>query len=560
MSEVICARLVGGAGTGKTAAALEILEKAMDRPEVGRNPFALGFSSFTRAARSEAAERAGLAWGIAPSELMRDGWFRTAHSIAHRAIGVRKGQVCDNDLEWLAKALDADLSYTGDEDEDGEEFKTYRGKRLEDESAAAALNLWAYARNTMSSLKDCADAVANFNPLICTDDVMSKIARYESAKRLEDRLDFTDMLCRFSGVAFDPIHGPVERRPEGDVPHDVVGWIFDEAQDASALLDRACRRIVTGDAVRWVWLMGDPFQVLFSFGGADSRHFMSWPVKHQKVMPRSYRCGAEVLALGERCLKPLPDYWDRGIAPADHESSVVEVDEYVDAIGEIDPRRETLVLARTNWQLKAMTTAMDEAGVPYRKVKSPQHGPRNFDRGCAALYSLQQDRSIHADDWIAAMDLLPAGGTSRADRYIPWGAKVAFEQAAKNGEIDVVSRGRLRGKWISENLTCIIEQGGWPSLVKGGQRWMRAVERWGLEVMAAPKVRVGTIHATKGQEADEVVLLTTTGQKVAKASEDSHAQWCEERRIEYVAVTRTRRRLIITHDPRQQKYRMELPL
>jgi len=52
MSEVICARLVGGAGTGKTAAALEILEKAMDRPEVGRNPFALGFSSLTRAARS----------------------------------------------------------------------------------------------------------------------------------------------------------------------------------------------------------------------------------------------------------------------------------------------------------------------------------------------------------------------------------------------------------------------------------------------------------------------------------------------------------------------------
>lgn len=61
---VQCARVIGGAGTGKTSMMLDIMEKAMERPEVARNPYALGFSSFTRAARSEAASRAAAAWGV----------------------------------------------------------------------------------------------------------------------------------------------------------------------------------------------------------------------------------------------------------------------------------------------------------------------------------------------------------------------------------------------------------------------------------------------------------------------------------------------------------------
>ena len=87
------ARKVGGAGTGKTSVAIEILQKALDRPETGGNPFALGFSSFTRAARSEAAGRAAAAWRMPQGELERNGWFKTAHSVAYKALGVGKGEI-----------------------------------------------------------------------------------------------------------------------------------------------------------------------------------------------------------------------------------------------------------------------------------------------------------------------------------------------------------------------------------------------------------------------------------------------------------------------------------
>ena len=52
-------RVCGGAGTGKTTQAVDILCKAMQRPEVAGNPYALGLSSFTRAARTAAATRNG---------------------------------------------------------------------------------------------------------------------------------------------------------------------------------------------------------------------------------------------------------------------------------------------------------------------------------------------------------------------------------------------------------------------------------------------------------------------------------------------------------------------
>jgi cytochrome c oxidase assembly protein subunit 15 len=56
--------------------------------------------------------------------------------------------------------------------------------------------------------------------------------------------------------AFHPGSGPEMVTPEGLVPDTVVGWIFDEAQDASRLLDMACQRLLTGDACKWAWAVG----------------------------------------------------------------------------------------------------------------------------------------------------------------------------------------------------------------------------------------------------------------------------------------------------------------
>ena len=248
------ARVIGGAGTGKTTMMIDIMEKAMERPEVARNPYALGFSSFTRAARAEAANRAGAAWGISPDDLAGAGWFRTAHSVAYRVLGIGKGEILSGSKEddrWVSEAVGSDVAYSLDEDDGG--VGVYTG----DPVAAAALNYWSLARSVLRPLREIVDADQNPDAP-SAGEVIKRIEMYEQRKRLDHRIDFTDMLCRFAGVKNVPDVGPEFGEPDGMVPNTVVGWIFDEAQDASRLLDMACRRLLTGDAVKWAWCVGDP--------------------------------------------------------------------------------------------------------------------------------------------------------------------------------------------------------------------------------------------------------------------------------------------------------------
>lgn len=515
-------RAIGGAGTGKTTMMIGILEKAMDRPEVAGNPFALGFSSFTRAARAEAAGRAAAAWGIRQSELESRGWFKTCHSVAYRVLGLSKGEVLGGgkeDDKWVSEALGSDVEASFDEDEGG--VAIYTG----DPVAAAALNYWSQARSMVVPLRQVVEADASPDAP-SADEVIKRIEMYEQAKRMDGRTDFTDMLCRFTGVRNVPAVGPEMCTPEGQVPNEVVGWVFDEAQDASRLLDLACRRLVTGDACRWAWLVGDPFQVLYSWAGASSEYFMGWEVVRQQIMPKSYRCAAPILALGERCLQRLGgDYWDRGIAPADHDGVVSESDNFEDDLADIDPRQETLVIARTNRNVGKIAAILDDCGVPFRRVKAKQ-GAYNRDMGMAGLWKLQHGQMCTRDEWTHAIEILPSK-TTDGRSWLVRGSKSKWKQGLADN-FDVLWPEDLPSVGATEHLAGAIASGEWSGLADGGTKWAAAARRYGLDAVASPKVRIGTIHSVKGQEADKVIVLSSQGRRISEAEQDDPAKFAEE--------------------------------
>jgi superfamily I DNA/RNA helicase len=88
---------------------------------------------------------------------------------------------------------------------------------------------------------------------------------------------------------------------------------------------------------------------------------------------------------------------------------------------------------------------------------------------------------------------------------------------------------------------------------------VRAAKRFGVEAVSSPKIRIGTVHSVKGQEATKVIVLSSVGRRIRESEENSQERHDEERRIEYVAVTRAKQKLIVAHDPRE-KYRMEFPI
>lgn len=543
------ARLVGGAGTGKTTELLKIMEAAL---KTIKDPTLLGFASFTRAARAEAVSRASAAWGIAPEILSKRGWFRTVHSTVLRCLEDAASPIISDskkDLEWLSNALGVKLATEIDDD-------IGRSKYIGDPTVAAALNCWSLARVTMTDLAEIvrrARAIDDNVPDYAK--VVPVAEKYESAKRLDNKMDFTDSLMRFGGVSMTPRGGVSMVHPLGYLP-EVHAWLFDEQQDASPLLDIVCRRLVTAPTVKWCYVVGDPFQSIYGFAGSSSSCFMAWDADKERTMPKSYRCPKPILELGESCLRRLSKgYFDRGIAPADHEGSVEE-SSIEDIVDTVKPDEDWLFIARTNFQANRLAAALHGFGRPMRWVNQPD-GLSSRAIGLSGLYALENGSPITGEQWRHAIELLPVKDKD-GNKFLERGVKAKWRANPEvSQEWDRIWPDEISQVGATEQLISAIKDSRWASLVDRGNEWRRMAKRWGPELASMPKVRVGTIHSVKGAEADNVAFLTTTSRMVERGNEDA-AQRDEEHRIAYVAVTRARRRLVIINEGRSETPRMEV--
>jgi superfamily I DNA/RNA helicase len=385
--------------------------------------------------------------------------------------------------------------------------------------------------------------------------VVRAAERYESAKRIGNRIDFTDLLLRFSGLYVSPTEGVVHRTPVGDLP-EVSAWLFDEQQDASPLLDAACKRLISAPTVRWCYVVGDPFQAIYGFAGSTSECFLAWDADKVRTMPKSYRCPAPILELGEKCLRRMRrGYFDRGIAPADHAGSVKEVGSIEDVVHRIDPTDDWLLIARTNFQANRLLLAMHARDKPVRWA-STNEGPSIRSLGLQGLYALEKGEPATGLQWSKALELLPQKNKEK-QTVIARGAKTLWKKPETVTKWDLIFPNDLAEVGATEMLQAAIASGEWVSLVDKGGEWRRQANKWGASLAAEPKVRVGTIHSVKGAEADNVALLTTTSRRV-EGSDNDEIQHDEECRIAYVAVTRAKRNLWIINEGRPGTPRMEV--
>lgn len=545
----LIARLIGGAGTGKTTELLSIMAKTI---EAGVSPWDIGFVSFTRAARGEAASRAAQQFGLDQAALEKDGWFRTLHAVCYRALGEEKGKLitgCKESREWLSGVLQCD---PGDVEGDDQDFSEAFSESHTD--AGAALRLWHSARNRLEPLASVWQEAAEIDERTPEwDTVKSLVERYELHKTIDGRCDFTDLAGQFSGVRFG-LEEHKKNAPNGACPELPV-WFFDEQQDTSKLLDAVCHRLIGTEACRWVYVVGDPMQAIYGWAGANADCFRAWDASKERIMPKSYRCPAEILAAGEDALRECSDYWDRGIAPAEH-AGAVEYQWWTKRLAaEVDPSQSWLLLARTNRLARQLAAALDEEGLPWAPSKGlgGWAAPKR-NAGLAALLTLEGGYPVEREEWRTAIQLIPA--RCEAGPLLVRGAKTAWLEKSYKPACEL-AKAELLAEWGAEPaLIEAIRSGQWRGLVDGAERYCSAVDRWGEAAVKEPKVKVGTIHSVKGAEADNVLLLTTSTHQCAKAMENDRMA-NEERRVAYVGITRARRRLIIAKE-RNVRFRMPL--
>ena len=524
-------RLVGGAGTGKTTELLSILSKLTSHGI--DDPYRIGFVSFTRAARSEAASRAARTYGVQASDLERHGWFRTIHSVCFQALDRPDGMLGDDadSRKFLREEVDRNLSPS----DASESIAAQTPPQI-------ALSLWALARNRLEPIETIWREAARVETAVPQLDYCRKVAqKYESAKHLHGKRDFVDLLQDVAGITHSPEHGIGVTMERGSVPELPV-WFFDEQQDASALLDVVCKRLIRSPETKYTYVVGDPFQSIYSFGGASSSHFMGWEVSKERVMPKSWRCPAEIHNYGEQLLRPCRDYWDRGIAPADHEGEVIRRD-MDHAVKMIDPTQPWLLLARTHYLAAAWQRELDEQGIPWASTQGGGGWVAPVRNAATqTLLTLERRGPITSQEWAEAIKHLPA-------KLLTRGTKTHYEPQSDT----VVELPDLCDHGGTPELISTIESGGWRKLIEKADRYIEAVTKWGEEVLADPPVKVGTIHSVKGSEADNVAVLTGSTKRISMACQFSRDLADEERRIAYVAATRARRRLVLV-DPYNTRF------
>jgi len=549
-------RHLGGPGTGKTRLILDRLSET--KVEFGLSVHEIGLCTFTRAGRQELSERAAAEWGCDPETLTKHGWFRTAHSVAHRQCGIEEGQLLEGSegAEWIGNAVGGKVATRFDPRSREVSFVSGDG----DDGLTLGLKAWDLARANMTSLKSVLRRWAVAGERVPDESgVRRYVERYEQAKRREGRADYTDIIARFAGIRF-AIDGPQEVDPEGEVPASIRALAIDEAQDSSVLVDRVCRRMAESPFVERVFLSGDAYQSIYSFNGSDYRLFLNWDAE-EFVMPRSYRCPPVVMELGERCIRRMRHgYRDRHIQPASHSGHVRRAGSPEQAIAAIKPDESVLILGRCGFALHEYEDILRSRGIPYTWID--RVGSAVEMSGYACLWGLQHGKVVHHDDWANAISMIQVADKD-VGQLLVRGEKQAWKKGLRS-QVDIIrpvdEDFALAG--ATETFARIVREGRWPAFLdkshsQKAERWVEAAKKFGPETACNPKVRLSTIHGAKGCEGDTVILSTISSPAVERGRQAIDELHDEECRVNYVAVTRARRDLWIVNDG--DKYAMELP-
>lgn len=365
--------------------------------------------------------------------------------------------------------------------------------------------------------------------------MLELIQKYEAAKRLYGRLDFTDLLFRYVGLEVCTDLTVVQVTPTGSRPEEVNTWIFDEYQDSSVLLDMVAERLaeVAGE----VWYLGDRYQAVYGFSGAQASVFAAHE-DHARgegrrvLLNRTWRNPCQVVEWGEAILKEDQDYESREPISESDMGSVGLMDWQVFLRGlKRLAGTDTMILARTWFALGPVKQELNSLGIPWRSAQEDQSSQWECPAKIAYVLTMRAivaGEEISEQDWRRVTETLPA----------KWEGKELFVRGTKakwkKAECSPVVMRRMNGllEWgATEVFLEFVESGKWKSGVP--LLLDHAIETYGVNEVREPRIRLGSCHSVKGMEAWNVFCLAASS-KMASENADAGEEIC----LKYVTITR----------------------
>ena len=490
--------ILGPPGTGKTTTLLNLVDQFL---KDGIRPRQIGYFSFTKKAATEAATRAAEKFNL---DIENDlPFFRTLHSYAFNQLGMTKekmmkqedykefGQKCGIPIK-TAKYSSEDGTFNSD-NEYLTIINTARVKRMDLlEYYDSRQNILDIERGTLFLLAE-------------------ELKRFKKEKGLRD---FTDLLEDFLNK---------ETLNKFEV------LFIDEAQDLSLL---------QWDMVRKIWsragktyIAGDDDQAIFKWAGADVDHFIALKeeVDDIQTLDQSYRIpGGPIHELSQKIIGKVQNRFDKDYKPRE-EIGILK--RYSD-ITQVDMSKgEWLVLSSANYFLEDAKDLCEIQGW-YFQYKGINSVPLKL------LLALNNWEAWRKDAQLNHLEI-----------------KNIYEYLGSN-----VLPGFQKGKTLHSDTKYLmrdcradhglITDNVWYQAFEGldpmTETYIRNMRANGEQINKNPRIKMSTIHAAKGGEADNVLLMQDlTGAALETFSHDPD----ELHRLFYTGATRAKRELHVL-DPK----------
>ena len=519
--------VIGPPGTGKTT----FLKNKVDQiiKDGKASPNEIGYFSFTVKAAEEIRNRVtNEEWSEAELKKMFP-YFCTLHSLAYKRLRLEAHEIMD------------ELDYMELSDMTGRKFvnKMKKGNGIDISMPTAqshyqdVINL-AYAKypNDDDRLQKVFREV-KLPDYGARSTIMQMDKDLTNFKRDRHKLEYVDYFNSFLEMKNPPS----------------LKYLFiDEAQDLSAHQWMVVDMIQEISKPIETYVAGDDDQAIFRWAGADIEHFISMAKNDANTiipLKQSYRIPISVHNLATKMAQSISNRIDKSYMPRDEQG-----ERKVLNFRPLNKELETgdwLILCRTHEIVKQVCESLDRYGWLYKcygksiineKIIEAivswtrlQKGEKVSGARVDTIYSFMDSTRIkrghgtfkgshtemyNIDNLIHSFGLRESIGGDLFTKTLHW--------------YDV-----LNAKGIRKRI-----------------RYLRAVMRDGHKLDDKPRIEVSTIHASKGGERDNVMLLTDLSYGPYKSSKDTQQGRDDELRVFYVGATRAKKQLVIVHTTEAQ--------
>ena len=487
-------KVIGPPGTGKTQT---LLDKVIEYKNAGTPLERIGYFAFTRKAAYEARDRFLEAFPHLTKKDIKH--FRTLHSFAFRHLGLQEENVMQEEhYKTIGEECGLRIKYAT------YETNEFNGIFTSNSEYLSLINL-ASVRNI--SVLDQLDRNEHLGKI--ERDKIQVVAKHiEDYKNTYKLIDYNDMLNRF----IDQIQLPDAKVPKFDV------IFIDEAQDLSLLQWKMITALQPH--TKDIYIAGDDDQAIFGWAGADVDSFINFdaveiPLKQSKRVPLIVHQRA-LLRLDNIKLGRLEKPWN---TPTSEEGTL-------QIFFSIDPinlsKGDWYILARTNDLLKPILKDLRRRGV-YFETKD----------GRSMSESLYRD-ILNWEKWKKGKEL----STIEVQRLLE-----RFNKKLKETEDKLFKLNDLKKEY--ELNSQLQWYDAFTEVTPNTKTYIRTMRSNGEDLRLKPRVKVLTLHSSKGGEATNVIILQNQTRNTIKGATKTIMKQDEEQRVWYVGLTRCSKNLFL---------------